>query len=46
MDIIQAVRAISLLLRPIAQLVERRSPKPKVGGSIPSWPVFDITTTC
>ena len=24
--------------RGIAQLAERRSPKPKVGGSIPSWP--------
>ena len=24
--------------RPIAQLAERRSPKPQVGGSIPSWP--------
>ena len=26
--------------RPVAQLAERRSPKPKVGGSIPFWPVF------
>ncbi len=24
--------------RPVAQLAERRSPKPKVGGSMPSWP--------
>tara|TARA_B100000242_G_scaffold164443_1_gene117503 strand:+ start:672 stop:797 length:126 start_codon:yes stop_codon:yes gene_type:complete len=24
--------------RPVAQLVEHRSPKPGVGGSIPSWP--------
>jgi hypothetical protein len=24
--------------RPVAQLAERRSPKPKVGGSIPFWP--------
>ena len=24
--------------RPVVQLVERRSPKPKVGGSSPSWP--------
>src|SRR5665213_3829531 len=24
--------------RPVAQLAERRSPKPQVGGSIPSWP--------
>ena len=26
--------------RPVAQLAERRSPKPKVGGSIPPWPVL------
>ena len=25
--------------RPVAQLAERRSPKPKVGGSRPPWPV-------
>ena len=25
-------------VRPVAQLAERRSPKPQVGGSIPSWP--------
>ena len=24
--------------RPVAQLAEHRSPKPGVGGSIPSWP--------
>ena len=24
--------------RPVAQLAERRSPKPQVGGSIPPWP--------
>ena len=24
--------------RPVAELAERRSPKPKVGGSMPSWP--------
>ena len=24
--------------RPVAQLAERRSPKPQVVGSIPSWP--------
>ncbi len=24
--------------RPVAQLAEQRSPKPQVGGSIPSWP--------
>ena len=23
--------------RPVAQLAEQRSPKPQVGGSIPSW---------
>ena len=27
-----------LKYRPVAQLAERRSPKPQVGGSIPSWP--------
>tara|TARA_Y100001960_G_scaffold36831_1_gene34631 strand:- start:1140 stop:1604 length:465 start_codon:yes stop_codon:yes gene_type:complete len=26
------------LSRPVAQLAERWSPKPQVGGSIPSWP--------
>ena len=26
--------------RPVAQMAEHRSPKPKVGGSIPSWPGF------
>lgn len=26
--------------RPVAQLAERRSPKPKVGGSMPSWPAI------
>ena len=26
------------MFRPVAQLAERRSPKPQVGGSIPSWP--------
>ena len=26
------------IYRPVAQLAERRSPKPQVGGSIPSWP--------
>ena len=25
-------------VRPVAQLVEQRSPKPQVGGSSPSWP--------
>jgi hypothetical protein len=26
--------------RPVAQLVEYRSPKPRVGGSRPSWPAI------
>ena len=30
--------SLPMVHRPIAQLVERRSPKPKVGGSRPSWP--------
>jgi hypothetical protein len=30
----------SQLTRPVAQLAERRSPKPQVGGSIPSWPAI------
>jgi hypothetical protein len=29
-----------LEVRPVAQLAERRSPKPKVGGSMPSWPAI------
>ena len=30
-------------IRPVAQLAERRSPKPQVGGSIPSWPAtFEV----
>ncbi len=33
-----AVEILSREVRPVAQLVERRSPKPDVGGSIPSWP--------
>ena len=28
----------SIASRPVAQLAEQRSPKPQVGGSIPSWP--------
>ena len=28
--------------RPVAQLAEQRSPKPQVGGSIPSWPAKAI----
>src|SRR6266487_4421077 len=28
-------------IRPVAQLAEHRSPKPGVGGSIPSWPATD-----
>ena len=27
-------------VRPVAQLAEHRSPKPGVGGSIPSWPAI------
>ncbi len=29
-----------MLDRPVAQLAEQRSPKPQVGGSIPSWPAM------
>ncbi len=29
-------------LRPVAQLAEQRSPKPQVGGSIPSWPANEF----
>ena len=29
---------IAVDVRPVAQLAEQRSPKPQVGGSIPSWP--------
>src|SRR5216110_2252241 len=29
--------------RPVAQLVEQRSPKPQVGGSRPSWPAIPAT---
>ena len=29
-------------IRPVAQLAERRSPKPQVGGSIPSWPANSV----
>ena len=29
------------LFRPVAQLAEQRSPKPQVGGSIPSWPAMN-----
>ena len=28
------------IFRPVAQLVEYRSPKPRVGGSRPSWPAM------
>ena len=40
----QLYRVLALLgfycweIRPVAQLVEHRSPKPRVGGSSPSWP--------
>ena len=30
--------------RPVAQLAEWRSPKPQVGGSIPSWPANYLIT--
>ncbi len=30
-------------IRPVAQLAERRSPKPQVGGSIPSWPAKNLS---
>ena len=33
-----AFTAFCGVFRPIAQLVEQRSPKPQVGGSRPSWP--------
>src|SRR3990172_3988066 len=32
--------------RPVAQLAERRSPKPQVGGSIPSWPASLLNVCC
>ena len=32
--------------RPVAQLAERRSPKPQVGGSIPSWPAILTQQHC
>ena len=31
---------VNNVFRPVAQLVEHRSPKPGVGGSIPSWPAM------
>ena len=31
--------------RPVAQLAEQRSPKPQVGGSIPSWPATLLAGT-
>ena len=33
-------KVIEVSIRPVAQLAERRSPKPQVGGSIPSWPAI------
>jgi preprotein translocase subunit SecE len=35
-------------IRPVVQLVEHRSPKPGVGGSIPSWPanIFNGSFGC
>ena len=35
-----AMRALRYSCRPVAQLVESRSPKPVVGGSSPSWPAI------
>ncbi len=32
--------AVLTIFRPVAQLAEQRSPKPQVGGSIPSWPAI------
>jgi preprotein translocase subunit SecE len=32
--------------RSVAQLVEQRSPKPQVGGSIPSWPAIKMAWWC
>ena len=34
----RSVASLSGADRPVAQLAERRSPKPQVGGSRPSWP--------
>ncbi len=34
------------MFRPVAQLVEHRSPKPAVGGSIPSWPANNGLQIC
>ena len=34
------VSRIHCFFRPVAQLAEQRSPKPQVGGSIPSWPAI------
>jgi hypothetical protein len=31
---------VLVFIRPVAQLAEQRSPKPQVGGSIPSWPAI------
>ena len=35
---LRLVCCFHLKIRPVAQLVEYRSPKPRVGGSRPSWP--------
>lgn len=35
-------RLFFCVYRPVVQLVERRSPKPKVGGSSPSWPAIAL----
>ena len=35
-----ALAKLHIYKRPVAQLAECRSPKPKVGGSMPSWPAI------
>ena len=39
-EIVRRVRSIHH--RPVALMVERRSPKPDVEGSSPSWPVASV----
>src|SRR5262249_43165828 len=36
----QVRQLLSCQHRPVAQLAEHRSPKPGVGGAIPSWPAI------
>ena len=40
-DFLRASPCLACEFRPVAQLVEYRSPKPRVGGSRPSWPATD-----